>query len=253
MFDLKTIFTSNLAVECHILRGRLESEGIDCFIFNENITGVHPFWAVAVGGVKIQVPAAQVDTAKRIIQNVNKGLLIDENGEYDVAETLERAFAREKEVLSVKLKLRNNQQLPVYNSGLNLLNNEDYEEILQSEKEFMQWSAQKFEFNWKQFWFELFDYDRSVFSYLRSRPIEYYLEKELTDNFVEVEQHSPGICPDCRSGNVVFGPAINIGWNIPGLIFSFLIHNPFPVYRKNYHCFECGSDFSVQKVQAISE
>jgi hypothetical protein len=254
MLYFKTLYTSNLAIECHILKGRLVSEGIDCFISNENMIGVHPFWAVALGGIKIQVPVDQVEVARRIVDLITRSKLIDDNGDYEVVETLDRAFAREKEVLSLKVQLRNNKlSKPISDFRFEYLRNEDVGEILESEKEFMQWSAQKLNFTWKQFWFELFDYDRSVFMYLRPRPVEYFLEKELTDNFEVGDTVSPALCPNCRSGNVVYGPAIDTGWNIPGLILSFLIHNPFPVYRKNHHCFDCGFNFYNLKILAMPD
>jgi hypothetical protein len=37
MKKLKTIFSSNIPVVCHIIRGRLETECIRCFIYDENM------------------------------------------------------------------------------------------------------------------------------------------------------------------------------------------------------------------------
>ena len=65
--ELKTIYTSNTPVECYIIKGRLESEGLDCFIFDDNIIWVNPFRAVAVGGVKLKVPSVQVEFAEKIM------------------------------------------------------------------------------------------------------------------------------------------------------------------------------------------
>lgn len=58
--EFKTIFTSNIPIDCHILKGRLQSDGLDPFIFDENIIWLDPFKAVAIGGVKLKVPANQV-------------------------------------------------------------------------------------------------------------------------------------------------------------------------------------------------
>lgn len=61
MTKLLTIFSSNIPVDCHILKGRLSTDGIDCFIFDEQIVWVDPFKAVAIGGVKLKVPSNQFD------------------------------------------------------------------------------------------------------------------------------------------------------------------------------------------------
>jgi len=77
---LETIYTSNIPIDCHILRGRLESEGLDCFIFDDRIVWVHPFFAVAVGGVKLKVPINQIEFGEKIISLVKQGKLIDDKG-----------------------------------------------------------------------------------------------------------------------------------------------------------------------------
>jgi len=69
MVKLETIFSSNIPVDCYILKGRLETDGFDCFVFDENIVWVHPFKAVAIGGVKLKVPSDQLILAQKSIDN----------------------------------------------------------------------------------------------------------------------------------------------------------------------------------------
>jgi len=76
----ETIFSSNILVDYYILKGRLETDGIDCFIFDENIVWVHPSRAVAIGGVKLKVPIHQSKAAKKIIEHLKSAELIDQNG-----------------------------------------------------------------------------------------------------------------------------------------------------------------------------
>ncbi|MEJ8801391.1 putative signal transducing protein [Pontibacter sp. H249] len=70
---LITIATFNDVTEAHILKGRLEAEGILCFLGDENIIGVQPFYANAVGGVKLKVPETDVMEAKAILTRIQEG------------------------------------------------------------------------------------------------------------------------------------------------------------------------------------
>ncbi len=46
IMELITVFTSNITIDCYIVKNRLESEGLECFIYDENFIGVNPFRAV---------------------------------------------------------------------------------------------------------------------------------------------------------------------------------------------------------------
>lgn len=70
---LITIATFNEVTEAHILKGRLEAEGILCFLGDEHIVGAHPFYAVAVGGVKLKVTENDVEEAKAILKQIWQG------------------------------------------------------------------------------------------------------------------------------------------------------------------------------------
>lgn len=70
---LITIATCNELTEAHILKGRLEAEGILCFLGDEHIVGAQPFYAVAVGGIKLKVPENDVDEAKAILASIQGG------------------------------------------------------------------------------------------------------------------------------------------------------------------------------------
>lgn len=70
---LVTIATFNELTEAHILKGRLEAEGILCFLGDEHIVGVQPFYSVAVGGVKLKVTEGDVMEAKSILSRIQEG------------------------------------------------------------------------------------------------------------------------------------------------------------------------------------
>ena len=247
MNRLETIFTSNIPIDCHILKGRLETDGIDCFIFDENIIWVHPFKAVAVGGVKLKVPSDQTQQAK---------LIIDENGKSELSKALETEIIRQNEILKIRTLLRENsnsldKKLDIKST---LLSQTEIKEIIESELKFKELSEKHFNFTWKQFWYELFDPDRIFFNYLRTRPVDYYIENDLVTNYnLEPIHDSVIVCPGCHSRNVRHGYAIDFKLDILYIILSVIISIPFPLYRKNYYCFECKLSFNKKKSAANSK
>jgi len=50
-------------------------------------------------------------------------------------------------------------------------------------------------------------------------------------------------CPNCKSTNTKKSDKINtiVGW----LLFFFAL--PLPLYKKEYHCFDCLTDFKIHK------
>ncbi|MCC9167662.1 putative signal transducing protein [Pontibacter harenae] len=83
---LVTIATYNDPTEAHILKGRLEAEGIVCFLGDEHIVGAHPFYAVAVGGVKLKVLENDAEEARTILEQIQSG-----NNEYLLDNNIELA------------------------------------------------------------------------------------------------------------------------------------------------------------------
>lgn len=72
MTHLITIKTFTYPHEAYVIRGRLESEGIRTFLKDEMTVQVHNFYSNAVGGVKLQVPAEDVDRALHILDSVKE-------------------------------------------------------------------------------------------------------------------------------------------------------------------------------------
>jgi len=68
-----TVSTHTTAIEAHIIRGRLEAEGVPAFVAFE-----HHVWAkwslsVALGGVRVQVPPSCVEKAGQVLDYINTG------------------------------------------------------------------------------------------------------------------------------------------------------------------------------------
>lgn len=246
MANYQTIYSSNTPIDCYILKGRLEREGINCFVFDENIVYAHPFWAVAIGGVKLKVPSDKLDLSRKILEKTNEGYLIDDDGEYKIFELLNFEFEKHEEILKIKSEIRKNPDLLEKSNAFKaaILSPSEIEAIIDSEKEFKALTDKTLMFTWKDFLFELFDFDRDVFKYLRIRPVEYYLDKDIIDKYnLKSEFDSADVCPNCNSKNTHFGYAIDNKWHILYLILSVLFFAPLPLIRKKNHCFDCGCNF----------
>lgn len=250
MAVLKTIFCSTYPMDCHILKGRLESDGLTCFIYDENLVWVSPFKSVAIGGVKLKVPQDQEEYGKNILEAIPRDLLMDGEEEYDLATVLKYETERQNKLLELKFRIRNNPSLLDSPDALkpDWLTQEEFVSLMGFERKFQEWNNVQFKFTWQQFWYELFDFERSVFQYLRPRPVEYYLDKELVDRYnAKKEKKAIYSCPICRSENVSYGYAFDYKWDVLYLILSLLIYAPFPPFRKNCHCFDCGHNFKRKK------
>ncbi|MDR1738880.1 MAG: DUF2007 domain-containing protein [Candidatus Symbiothrix sp.] len=72
-----TVLTFTYPADMAIVRGRLESESIECFAADELTAQVHPFASAAIGGVKLQVRESDLPRAVEILKST--GYLTDED------------------------------------------------------------------------------------------------------------------------------------------------------------------------------
>jgi type III secretory pathway lipoprotein EscJ len=68
MEDLVTVITFTFPNEMAIIKGRLESEGIECFVRDELTTQVISMYSIALGGIKLQVKESDVERAVAILK-----------------------------------------------------------------------------------------------------------------------------------------------------------------------------------------
>lgn len=54
-------------IDANIILGKLEGEGIICFLRDEYTVSVNPFLSNAIGGIKLTVPENQADRAKELL------------------------------------------------------------------------------------------------------------------------------------------------------------------------------------------
>ncbi len=62
-----TIKSFLTTAEAHIIKGQLESEGIDCYLKNESIVNTHAVFSDAFGQIDLQVKSEDAERAKEII------------------------------------------------------------------------------------------------------------------------------------------------------------------------------------------
>lgn len=72
-----TVLTATFGYEIAVIRGRLETEGITCFVQDELTVQVNPFYSNAIGGVKLQVKESDLNQAIEILKET--GYIKDNN------------------------------------------------------------------------------------------------------------------------------------------------------------------------------
>ncbi|MBN1291058.1 MAG: DUF2007 domain-containing protein [Candidatus Latescibacteria bacterium] len=70
--NLITIGCFSQGIEAHLAKTRLESEGIECFIRDENTINVNWLYSNAIGGVKLQVRQSDSEKAKKIFSHFDE-------------------------------------------------------------------------------------------------------------------------------------------------------------------------------------
>ena len=74
------IRTFNYAHQAHLVKSKLDSEGIVCFLFDENINYIHPLLAGATGGIKLKINSRDFGRAEEILNIVSTTRITDYNG-----------------------------------------------------------------------------------------------------------------------------------------------------------------------------
>ena len=63
-----TVLTFTYQYEVAVIRGRLESEGIECFVQDEFTVQTNPLFSNAVGGIKLQVRESDLERTVEILK-----------------------------------------------------------------------------------------------------------------------------------------------------------------------------------------
>ena len=79
--SLITIKTFDNSIDTHLMKSKLESEGIVCYIFDENMVTYNPIYNIAFGGIKLKINEQDLNKASNIIKLINESKITDENNE----------------------------------------------------------------------------------------------------------------------------------------------------------------------------
>ncbi len=77
--SLITIKTFENAVEAHLLRLKLENEGIQCFLVDENTVSLNPLFNIAIGGIKLRIDESDETKAKELIAEMENAAFLDDD------------------------------------------------------------------------------------------------------------------------------------------------------------------------------
>jgi hypothetical protein len=77
--SLITIKTFENAVEAHLLRLKLENEGIQCFLVDENTVSLNPLFNIAIGGIKLRIDESDEAKAQELIAEMENAAFLDED------------------------------------------------------------------------------------------------------------------------------------------------------------------------------
>jgi len=68
--DIIRLITCDNAVEAHLIKGKLNNEGIDCFITNENTTTLIPYMNNMLGfGVQVMIHKEDYEKARELVKD----------------------------------------------------------------------------------------------------------------------------------------------------------------------------------------
>ena len=66
--EFVTVSSFSNYIDAHIMLGRLQEEGIRCWLKDENLATLYPIWTNATGGIKLMVASIQVNEAKNLLR-----------------------------------------------------------------------------------------------------------------------------------------------------------------------------------------
>jgi DNA-directed RNA polymerase subunit RPC12/RpoP len=70
--DIITFKVFNHYIDAYIVKSKLESEEIDCLLFDEHIVTINQLYNITVGGIKLKIKASDFEKATKIINEVEK-------------------------------------------------------------------------------------------------------------------------------------------------------------------------------------
>jgi len=78
--SLKNFEVFDNSVQAHLMKSKLESEGISCLLFDENIVTLSPMNSNLMGGIKLKIPEEYIPKAKEIFHKIRHQPVLDKLG-----------------------------------------------------------------------------------------------------------------------------------------------------------------------------
>lgn len=69
--DFVTIARFSNSFDMHVVKGRLEADGITCFVRDEHTITANPMYDIALGGIKLQVQEKDVAAAQELLKDIH--------------------------------------------------------------------------------------------------------------------------------------------------------------------------------------
>ena len=66
--NLITIKAFDESMQAHLVKSKLESEGIDCWLIDEQVSNLYGHASFAFGGTKLQVRKSDIEKAQEILK-----------------------------------------------------------------------------------------------------------------------------------------------------------------------------------------
>ena len=76
--ELITLVTFDNPIEAHMVKSKLESEEITCFLFDENMVTLYPLYNNTVGGIKLKINKKDEEKARKILLEFSNAKLLDD-------------------------------------------------------------------------------------------------------------------------------------------------------------------------------
>lgn len=73
--ELLTIKTFDNAIDAHLYKSKLESGGVLCFLFDENMNNIYPTYGNLIGGIKLKINLKDWEKAKIVLLELGDELI----------------------------------------------------------------------------------------------------------------------------------------------------------------------------------
>ncbi|GAA4303175.1 DUF2007 domain-containing protein [Nibribacter koreensis] len=79
--ELVTVSTYSSAIDAHLAKNKLESEGILAFLFDENMVSLNPLYNISIGGIKLKTLESDRAQAEAVLSSLQDQPYTNEQNE----------------------------------------------------------------------------------------------------------------------------------------------------------------------------